>query len=105
MRFQTHEHHLGTIGAPTRQCSVSVTSIAAEGGRRARGWVLVKRAVKISDIFASLKRQNGSHSEATTRAQEGRHQLSCEKRLITACYHIEKLFSIFFFFSLSLITV
>lgn len=71
--LQTHEHHLGTIRAPTCQRSLSVTSIAAEGGRLAKGWVLVNWAVKISDVSGLFKRQNGSRAEATSKTQEGCH--------------------------------
>lgn len=75
MHFQNYEHHLGSIRAPTCQCSSSVTNISAEGGRLVKGWVPVNWAVKISDVSGLFKRQNGSRAEATTKTQEGCHDV------------------------------
>lgn len=84
MHFQNHEHHLGSIRAPTCQCSLSVTNISAEGGRLVKGWVLVNWAVKISNVSSLFKRQNGSCTEATTKTQEGCHDV-CRSEIIHYC--------------------
>ena len=48
-------HHLGAISTPSRPCSLSVTSTAADGGRLVKGWALVNRAVKFNNISALFK--------------------------------------------------
>lgn len=49
------QHHLGAISSPSRPCSLSVTSPAADGGRLVKGWALVNRAVKCNNISALFK--------------------------------------------------